>query len=329
VWVALASVAVACTGYDHQSVLDPAGPQATSTRQLFYFMMGVAVIVYVIVVGALILVIRNRRTAVDDPQSPAREAKAEWTIKIAVAIVVPVLFVFLLYDFAVARVVGRMPEGPMLTIDVTGHQWWWEVTYEDPVPHNIFHTANEIHIPVGRPVRIKLASHDVIHSFWVPNLNGKKDLIPGHADDIMIRADKPGIYRGQCAEFCGLEHAKMAMLVVAESPEAFTRWVELQRQPAATPVDSLAMAGQRVFESGSCAMCHTIASTQAAATVGPNLTHLAGRTTIAAGTLRNSRGNLAGWILDPQTIKPGAKMPANALAPGELQALLAYLGTLR
>ena len=320
---------MACTGYDRQSVLDPAGPQATSTHQLFYFMMAVSVVVYVIVIGALLLIIRNRRYAVDDTESPPREERAGRAVKLAVAVVIPILFLFLLYDFAVARGIGRMPESSMLTIDVTGHQWWWEVAYEDPIPHNIVRTANEIHIPVGRPVMIKLASHDVIHSFWVPNLSGKKDLIPGHKNELWIRADHPGIYRGQCAEFCGLEHAKMALLVVAEPAEDFSRWIIHQREPAPVPADSMTAKGQEVFESGPCVMCHTISSTAAAATVGPDLTHVASRLTLAAASLPNTRGNLAGWIVDPQIIKPGAKMPANALSPSDLQALLAYLGTLK
>jgi len=292
-------------------------------------MLAVAVVTYILVVGALFAVIRNRRYAADDPVSPGRHERAERSVKLAVLVVVPVLFLFLLYNFAVARNVNRMPDGPLLTIDVTGHQWWWEVAYEDPVPHNIVRTANEIHIPVGQTVMIKLASHDVIHSFWVPNLSGKKDLLPGHKDALWIRADKPGVYRGQCAEFCGLEHAKMALFVVAEPAADFTKWIEHQREPAPTPADSLAAKGQVVFETGPCAMCHTVASTRAAATVGPDLTHVASRMTLAAGTLPNTRGNLGGWIVDPQTIKPGAKMPANSLEPKNLQALLAYLGTLR
>ena len=292
-------------------------------------MLVVALVVYVVVVGALLLAIRSRRPDADDAQSRAREDKAGNVIKLALIVVVPILFVFLLYDFGVARGIGRMPDTSMLTIDVTGHQWWWEVVYEDPVPHNIFRTANELHIPVGQPVRIKLASRDVIHSFWVPNLSGKKDLIPGHKNELLIRADQAGIYRGQCAEFCGLEHAKMALAVVAESAEDFTKWVEHQREAATLPSDSLATTGLAVFQTGPCSRCHTVASTGAAGTVGPDLTHFASRMTLAAGTLPNTRGNLAGWIVDPQTIKPGAKMPANALQPKELQALLAYLGTLK
>ena len=326
---ALICVAVACTGYDRQSVLDPAGPQAASTRQLFYFMMAVSVVVYIIVVGALLVVIRNRRYARDDPDSPARGDRANRVIKLAVLVVIPILFLFLLYNFAVARIIGRMPNTSMVTIDVTGHQWWWEVSYEDPVPHNIIHTSNEIHIPVGQPVMIKLASHDVIHSFWVPNLSGKKDLLPGHKAAIWIRADHSGIYRGQCAEFCGLQHANMALLVIAEPVAEFTKWIEHQREPAPMPLDSMTAQGQVVFENGPCAMCHTIASTKAAATVGPDLTHLASRMTLAAGTLPNTPGNLGGWIVDPQTIKPGAKMPANSVEPKDLRALLAYLGTLK
>jgi cytochrome c oxidase subunit II len=327
---ALASGVTGCTEYNQQSVLNPAGPQSTSTHQLFIFMLVVAALVYVVVVGGFLLVVRSRRLPDAPPDSPRREADATRAVKIAVGVVVPILFIFLVYDLAVAHGIGRMPtDRSMLTIDVTGRQWWWDVVYEDPVPQNSFHTANEIHIPVGIPVRIKLASHDVIHSFWIPNLAGKKDLIPGHDNEIWIRADKPGTYRGPCAEFCGIEHAKMALFVVAEPQAQFAEWILHQRQPSVLPSDSLTSRGFMVFKSGPCATCHTIAGTGAAATVGPDLTHLQSRSTIAAGTLQNTRGNLAGWILDPQTLKPGAKMPPNAIAPNDFQALLAYLETLK
>jgi cytochrome c oxidase subunit II len=224
-----------------------------------------------------------------------------------------------------ARVGGTKP----LRIDVVGHQWWWEVKYDDPDPQNIVNTANEIHVPVGRPVLLKMRSTDVIHSFWAPNLAGKKDLIPGHETTTWFRADSAGVYRGQCAEFCGHQHAKMAFYIVAEPRLEFEKWLGQQREPAKTPTDSLTQTGERVFLSGPCAMCHAIAGTGAGGTVGPDLTHLASRRTIAAGTLPLTTGNLAGWILDPQSIKPGAKMPPNQIDPQSLQALLAYLGTLK
>lgn len=312
-----------------QSALSPAGPEAGSISHLFYFMLVVAAIVYILVIGALLLIIRRRRESADDPRSPEREAIAERRIKLAVAVTVPIMFVLLAYDFAVGRGIGVMPTAPMLTVTVTGHRWWWQVDYEDPVAQNHVRTANEIHIPVGRAVLVKLVSHDVIHSFWVPNLAGKKDLIPGHHNELVIRADRPGIYRGQCAEFCGAQHANMAILVVAETPDQYDAWLARQRQPAPIPTDALAARGRSVLEGGSCAMCHSVASTRAAGGIGPDLTHLAGRRTIAAGTLPNTVGNLAGWITDPQTIKPGVDMPANALSSSDLRALLAYLRTLR
>jgi cytochrome c oxidase subunit II len=190
-------------------------------------------------------------------------------------------------------------------------------------------TANEIHVPIGRPVVFKMSSHDVIHSFWAPNLQGKRDLIPGLSTAIWIEVDRPGVYRGQCAEFCGRQHAHMAFAIVAESGVEFTRWLEGQRRPAEQPHNSQEQHGQTVFVTSRCSMCHKIRGTQAYGTIGPELTHLASRETLAAGTLPNSRGHLAGWILDPQSVKPGTAMPPTPLAPDDLQDLIAYLEILR
>jgi cytochrome c oxidase subunit 2 len=184
-------------------------------------------------------------------------------------------------------------------------------------------------VPVGRPVALELRGDDVIHSFWVPNLGVKRDMIPGHATSVLFQADAPGVYRGQCAEFCGAQHAKMGFLVVAEPPEEFAAWLDRQRDSARTPADSLARRGQEVFLASSCAMCHAVGGTPAGGRLGPNLTHVAGRRTIAAGTLPNVRGHLAGWIIDPQQIKPGARMPASAIPPADLRAILAYVESLR
>jgi cytochrome c oxidase subunit 2 len=185
-----------------------------------------------------------------------------------------------------------------------------------------------MHIPVGQPIVLKLTSHDVIHSFWAPNLHGKRDLIPGHVTTIGFQADKPGVFRGQRAEFCGYQHA-MAFLIVAESPDEFSAWLDQQRRPAAQPLDAVQQRGQEVLLSSPCMMCHTIQGTPAGGKVAPDLTHLASRRTIAAGTLPNTPGHLAGWIIAPQNIKPGSNMPPNTLDPDALQSLLAYLMSLK
>jgi cytochrome c oxidase subunit 2 len=311
------------------SALDPAGPQAAAIFRLWHFMLPVATLVYAAVVGALVLILLRRRPFDEDPRSPLREAAARRAIAIGIAATVVIAFVTLVYDFAIGRNLMAEDSPPALTIRVTGHQWWWEVEYEDSIAQNRAHLANELHIPVGRPIRIRLVSHDVIHSFWMPNLGGKKDLIPGHDNEIWVRADRPGVYRGQCAEFCGIEHAKMTLFVVAEPPDRFSAWLARQREPARTPNDSLASRGRLLFEGGSCAMCHTVESTLAGGRVGPDLTHVASRIGLAAGAVPNTPGNLAGWIIDPQTIKPGALMPSHAVAPLDLRALVAYLETLQ
>ena len=202
------------------------------------------------------------------------------------------------------------------------------MTYADTSPHGRFTTANEIHVPVGEPVLFVLNAQDVIHSFWVPSLAGKKDLIPGYTQSMWFQADTAGVYRGQCAEFCGLQHAKMALHVVAEPKAQYRQWVERQRESAAIPTDSVTRRGREIFLVGQCAMCHSIQGTAAASNAGPDLTHLASRRTIAAGTLPNTRGALAGWIVDPQRIKPGTRMPPNLLRPQDLDALLTYLQSL-
>jgi cytochrome c oxidase subunit 2 len=178
-------------------------------------------------------------------------------------------------------------------------------------------------------VQLELSSPDVIHSFWIPNLIAKHDAVPGYTVTTFLRADKPGAYVGQCAEFCGYQHANMRFTVTAESPEKFAVWLSSQRQPPPPPKTPSQKRGQQVFFGASCSMCHTIAGTPARATVGPNLSHIASRPTIGAGALPNNRGNLAGWILDPQRVKPGTRMPQNNLAPADLQALLDYLETLK
>jgi cytochrome c oxidase subunit 2 len=216
-----------------------------------------------------------------------------------------------------------------LTIKVRGLQWWWGIEYQGPTPDQRFETANEIHIPVGRNVRLQLEGIDVIHSFWVPSLAGKQDLIPGRPNELVVRAERAGVYRGQCAEFCGLQHAHMAFFVIAEEQSAFDQWVRSQRQQAAAASDPEAVAGQQAFMSKPCAACHTIRGTSAQGTTGPDLTHVGGRKYIGAGLLETTRGSIAAWIADPQTLKPGNNMPLVPLNSEELRSISAYLTGLK
>ena len=321
----------ACRGATYQSVLEPKGPQSARVHDLWRFALIVATVVFVLTVLATLWAAwagaRRRRAGL--PPDVVDERGMTRGVTIATAATVAILMTFLVYDLSVGRATSGAPTRNALTIEVTGHQWWWEVTYADPSPRGRFTTANEIHIPVGRPVAFVLNASDVIHSFWVPNLSGKRDLIPGRTTSVWFQADTPGVYRGQCAEFCGYQHAKMALFVVAEPPAQYAAWAQAAMSQAPPPSDPAAVRGQQVFMKNSCALCHNIEGTLAGSHAGPDLTHLASRRTIAAGTLRNTRGNLAGWIVDPQRIKPGANMPPNQLSPSDLEALLTYLQSLR
>lgn len=306
----------------------PAGPQAVLLDRLGDLLYGIAAVVFILVVAALLMAVFRRREG-EVVQEPVRERRMAMVVAVAAGATVATLATVLLLSFGTGRRLTATPPSDALQVRVTGRQWWWEVQYRDSVANRWATTANEIHVPVGRPVVFELRGGDVIHSFWVPNLGVKRDMIPGQETSIWFQADTPGVYRGQCAEFCGYQHAKMAFLVVAQPPDQFTAWLEGQRDSARTPVDSLGRRGQEVFLASSCVMCHAIAGTPAGSRVGPDLTHLAARRSIAAGTLPNTLGHLAGWIVDPQQIKPGVRMPPNALEPHDLQALLAYLESLR
>lgn len=320
-------LASSCSIEGSQSVLDPAGAQSASIHRLWMYMLVVAAIVYAAVMITLAIVVRGRRG--QDEATVEEEAGVRRVVVGATATTLGVLLVTLILDFTIGRHIMHGEPANVLTVELTGHQWWWEVEYADTVAQNRVMLANEIHLPVGRVVRISLISHDVIHSFWVPNLGGKKDLIPGHDNELWLRPEREGVYRAQCAEFCGLQHANMALFVVVESPGKFDAWMAQQRLPAPTPDDSLLARGRDVVERGSCAVCHAVRGTSAAGRVGPDLTHVASRLSLAAGTLRNSRATLAGWIADPQSIKPGAQMPPQSLGAADLRAVLAYLETLR
>lgn len=328
----LATVAVAgCTG--HPQVLDPGGPQAARIAGYWWLNFWIATVVLVAVVVFLVDTVVRRRAVVPPalvPIDPRAERRVVIGVSVAVGLTAVTLIVLLVASAAASRGVASLGgEEPAVTIEVTAQQWWWDVEYWDPVPSQRFRTANEIHIPVGRAVLVKTKSADVNHSFWVPGLHGKQDHIPGHNSSLTIKADHPGRFAGRCAEFCGLQHAHMQLLVFADPPEAFEAWRQAQRRPAAEPTSQLARRGRDVFMTGPCVLCHTVLGTPAGARLGPDLTHVGSRTMLAAGTVLNTPGHLGGWIADPQAIKPGTRMPANSFPADELQALIVYVSGLR
>jgi cytochrome c oxidase subunit 2 len=318
-----------CSGL--QSALDPRGPGANEIAQLFWFFTGLCTAVWLLVMMVLVTTQLGRTRPRGDPLflNAAAERRMMRVVITALGATAVILIGLTLLSYFANRTLAAIASETALTIRVTGHQWWWQVRYENDQPNRILTTANEIHIPAGEPVRLILASTDVIHSFWVPNLSGKLDLIPGHENALDLRADKPGVYRGQCAEFCGAQHANMSTFIIAEPRPVFDAWLNDQLRPAAAPASAEAKAGEDLFFRRPCVMCHKIGGTVAGGTVAPDLTHLASRQTLAAGTLSMSRGNLAAWIADPQGIKPGANMPVVNLNGDELKAIVAYLEGLR
>jgi cytochrome c oxidase subunit 2 len=314
-----------------QSAIDPAGTQAARISHLWWFIFAVCTAAFVIVIAVLSTAVsKARETPVENFRPVVKsESTKSGVVAAAIAVTGLCLFAFLVATVVTLRANSSLHSKNPITIEVVGHQWWWEVHYPNTDPSQIVITANEIHVPVGMPVVLNSTSRDVIHSFWAPNINGKRDLIPGYQTAMWFQADKEGTYRGQCAEFCGHQHAHMAFFLIAESPEKFNAWLQQQRKPAPQPSQRDTQQGENVFLTHDCMMCHTIRGTDAGARTGPDLTHVASRNTIAAGTLPNNRGNLAGWIMDPQSVKPGNKMPRHQLTPDDLQSLLSYLETLK
>jgi cytochrome c oxidase subunit 2 len=328
--VVLAAVLLAgCGGV--QSALSPHGPAAGELARLIWLFTAVCVVVWVMVMIALGIALWRRRPPRSDPLAvdPRRDRSAERTVIAAVGVTAIILISLTLLSFFANRTLAGVGKDAVLTIRLIGHQWWWEVRYENAQPSRILTTANEIHIPTGEPVRLVLQSDDVIHSFWVPALHGKLDLIPGIVNTLTLKADKSGVYRGQCAEFCGAQHAHMATLVFAQPRTDFDGWYDAQLKDAVQPLSNEQRKGRDLFLNRPCVMCHKIQGTLAGATNGPDLTHVGSRRTLAAGTLTMSRGNIAAWIADPQGIKPGAKMPVMSLSGDELNAITAYLENLK
>ncbi|MGH2351290.1 MAG: cytochrome c oxidase subunit II, partial [Chloroflexota bacterium] len=322
---AVGLVLVAC---EHApSALDPHGPQAAQLAWLGWFMFAVATAIFVLVMALLLYgLFRRRRTLAQPAAAGGGDTGARWVVIGGIAMPVVVLVVVLGLIIRAMPALSAPSTPANLTVEVIGYQYWWEVRY----PQHGIVTANEIQIPVGQTVEFKLTSVDVIHSFWVPQLQGKMDLIPGKTNTVWLQADEPGVYRGQCAEFCGLQHAQMALLVIAQPPEQFAAWADAQRRPAVQSTDSLVQRGAQVFAREGCITCHAIrtGAGRVGGQLGPDLTHLASRRTIGAGTLDNNRGNLGGWVSNAQALKPGNKMPPQPMDGESLQALLAYLESL-
>jgi cytochrome c oxidase subunit 2 len=321
-----------------QDALRAAGPQAGQIVDLWRLVLFVCTVVFAAVLVAtalaVVLALRRRRragaAALPGPDVPRRsERVATRAVLTAVSVSTVLLLLLLTASVYTDRALARLPLAGALHVEVTGHQWWWELRYDDPDPSRIFSTANELHLPVGRPVIVTLRSADVIHSFWVPALHGKRDMIPGRTATLQFRADRPGTYRGACAEFCGLQHAWMALDVVVESPERYAAWADRQRSSPPVPDDARLRRGRALFLQDTCAMCHNVQGTSATGRQGPDLTHVGSRARIAAGALGNTPANLVRWIADPQSVKPGSNMPSSTLSPADLEALAAYLGSLQ
>jgi len=327
----------AATAWGQQSAFDAAGPHAATIRTLgAFFLALLSSIFLIIIVLALIPLFRRHRGLEQEPlerthrPSPSTERRLGTAVGLATGVTILILFGLVILSVSVGKATsGPKDRSNSLTIEVTGNQWWWNVRYANGDASRILSTANELHIPVGRSVMIRGTSNDVIHSFWVPSLQGKRDLIPGRVTTDWIQADRAGTFRGQCAEFCGLQHAHMAMWVVAEPADQFERWFTHQLEASVPPSGAEEQRGQEVFLNSACVLCHSIRGTPAAGQVGPDLTHFGSRLTIAAGTLQNNKGNLAGWIADPQTIKPGNHMATVPLKSEDMQPLIDYLESLQ
>lgn len=302
---------------DPPSTLETRGPAADAIATVWWILLALGVVAFVIAMGFL-LVAALRTTA----RAPGSRFIVGW------GLVFPgVLFTFLLgLHIWSGNATYRPGAEPALEVEVIGYQFWWEMRYDD----GEVVTANELVIPAGEPVELTLLTDDVIHTFWVPALHGKMDMIPGRENTFWVEADEPGAYHGYCAEYCGIQHARMQLTAIALERDEFDAWLEARREPAPEPDSELTQQGMEVFENAGCANCHGVAGhfPDPPDIIAPDLTHLATRETLAAGILENNRGNLGGWILAPQDLKPGNRMPGTDLDGDELQALLAYLESL-
>jgi len=330
---------VRAPGWDEralQNALEVASPQAAGIRDLWWVFFWMAVAVWALVAVFTVLALARRRRRPQYSEGPVVDAGPEPALVrvtaaagIATALT---LLGLLVASSSTGSALARAPAADAVKIRVTGQRWWWLVEYPGAPASQTVTTANEVHVPVGRDVSIELDSRDVIHSLWVPELQGKRDLIPGHPSELHFVATRPGTYRGQCAEFCGLQHAHMGLLVIAEPAERFEAWLSAQRAPAPviTPdASSELQRGQQLFLRGSCPLCHGVRGTPASGLVAPDLTHVASRAMLAAATLPNTPEHLGDWLRDPQRIKLGTLMPPQPLSAQDEKDLMAYLMSLK
>jgi cytochrome c oxidase subunit 2 len=314
--IPFAFVLSACGGDPNQSAIHPASEEARGIATLWWVMAAVYGLVFVITLVLGWMAVSRRR------KSEARPPGGATRFIVIAGVVVPSILMLTMLVLSLRLSTRMRPPETAFTVEVTGYRWWWAVRY----PGQGIVDANEIHIPVGVPVRLDLRSADVIHSFWVPSLHGKMDMFPDHLNRFWIQADRPGLYKGVCAEFCGDQHALMAINVIAMPPEEFATWTERRGVPPPVPENR---EGLDLFFSAGCAACHAIAGTGAIANLGPDLTHLAARRNLAASTIPNNAANLASWIATPHLLKPGSLMPPTDLSPENLTTLVDYLQTLR
>jgi cytochrome c oxidase subunit II len=309
-------------------VLDPHGPYSNTVTTLAWVLIALVTLIFVLVCAAMWVALygSDRLRA-----QLGGEGVVKWF-----GLIVPAGVLFLLLAWGTTMVAGMTTiQGDELRMRVSGNIYWWRVSYLDAAGREIHADANELHIPVGRPVVVDMVSEDVIHSFWVPKLGGKMDMIPGRTNRLKLQADKAGVYGGQCAEFCGGAHALMGFLVVAHEPADWQRWLDARLarqhpQPASAPVGVEVLRGSQLFGEVGCATCHRVAGTTAQGLSGPDLTHVGSRRSLGAGILPNTRGTLIGWIGDSQSIKPNNRMPAyRSLQAAELNALAAYMESLK
>ncbi|HET7481425.1 MAG TPA: cytochrome c oxidase subunit II [Actinomycetota bacterium] len=325
--VALAALGVvllsSCATNAPQDFLNhPEGPAAVSADHLWNATFLIAAVIFFVVEGLLIFAIIRFR------ERPGREA-AQFHGNTKVEVLLTAVPALILAGLAIptVRTIFDLAQRPdnALNVTVTARQFWWEFDYSD----NDVITANVLHIPVDKPVYLTLNGEDVIHSFWVPRLAGKQDVVPGRTNQLTIEAPHPGVYYGQCTEYCGLSHANMRIRVIADSPSDFDAWLAEQQQPAETPTDPTAAEGQKVFLQGPCINCHAIEGTDAQARVGPDLTHFASRQWFAGAMFENTPENVSAWLADPPAVKPGSKMPDYGLSSDDIQKLVAYLESLK
>jgi cytochrome c oxidase subunit 2 len=303
--------------------------EAISLLTWALLILSIAVVAIIALLTAAGVTMRRTSLAAEDAKREPvlRPSGGLSWITVGVALSTLALFASMAWNAYTMAAVNRPPRAPALTIEVIGHQWWWQFRYKSDDPAQTFETANEAHIPIGAPVRLEVRTQDVIHSFWIPALGEKIDLIPSQTNVTWFEAEKPGVYRGQCAEYCGQQHAHMAIAVVAETPEAFQAWRVAQLHPAEAQQGGL-IEGEALFQAR-CSACHTVRGTLAGGKLGPDLTHVASRLGIAANTLQNTTATLSGWIADPQRIKPGNKMPTLDLRASELGAIRRYVQSLK